>query len=184
MTELMFPLSDRSVLKLLRAGDKVLVSGTIYTGRDAAHKRMQDMLARGESLPIALENQAVYYTGPCPAPEDRPIGSCGPTTSGRMDAYAPQLLDLGQAAMIGKGERSLSVADACRRNGAVYLAAAGGAGALLARCVVSCRVVAFPELLSEAIHCLKVQRMPLIVAIDTEGNDLFQIGRKQYRKEN
>lgn len=182
MRELIFPLSDKSILKDLRAGDKVLVSGTIYTGRDAAHKRLQDMLARGESLPIALENQAVYYTGPCPAPEGRPIGSCGPTTSGRMDAYAPQLLDLGQAAMIGKGERSREVADACRRNGAVYLAAAGGAGALLAKCVVACNVVAFPELLSEAIHCLTVRQMPLIVAIDTEGNDLFQIGREQYQK--
>lgn len=183
MTELMFPLGDKSILKGLKAGDKVLVSGTIYTGRDAAHKRMQDLLTQGEDLPIPLENQAVYYTGPCPAPEGRPIGSCGPTTSGRMDAYAPRLLDLGQAAMIGKGERSLAVADACRRNGAVYLAAAGGAGALLARCVVSCRVVAFSELLSEAIHCLEVQKMPLIVAIDTQGNDLFQIGRRKYKRE-
>lgn len=180
MIELTFPLEDRRILKTLKAGEKVLLSGVIYTGRDAAHKRLQEMLARGEQLPLELKNQAIYYTGPCPAPEGRPIGSCGPTTSGRMDAYAPQLLDLGQAAMIGKGQRSPEVTDACRRNSAVYLAAAGGAGALLARCVEASQVVAFPELLSEAIHRLQVKKMPLIVAIDTEGNNLFAIGRVQF----
>ncbi len=178
--ELKFPLADRKILKALRAGDRVLASGTIFTGRDAAHKKLQEMIARSERLPITLKGQAIYYTGPCPAPEGRPIGSCGPTTSGRMDAYAPQLLDLGQAVMIGKGERSQEVIEACRRNGAVYLAAAGGAGALLAQCVVSSRVIAFPELLSEAIYCLQIHQMPLIVAIDTEGNNLFQIGRSKY----
>ncbi len=182
MTELKFPLSDKSILKTLKAGDSVLVSGIIYTGRDAAHKKLVELIKKGEELPIQLKNLAIYYMGPCPKPENRPIGSCGPTTSGRMDAYAPLLLDLGQAVMIGKGERSDEVISACKRNGAVYLAAAGGAGALLANSVKKCEVVAFPELLSEAIHKLTVEKMPLIVAIDTEGNNLFKIGREKYKK--
>lgn len=182
MTELKFSLSDKSILKTLKAGDSVLVSGTIYTGRDAAHKKLVELIKDGKELPVQLKNLAIYYTGPCPKPENRPIGSCGPTTSGRMDAYAPLLLDLGQAVMIGKGERSDEVISACKRNGAVYLAAAGGAGALLADSVKECEVVAFPELLSEAIHKLTVEKMPLIVAIDTEGNNLFKMGRDKYKK--
>ncbi len=182
MIELKFPLGDKSILKTLKAGDSVLVSGIIYTGRDAAHKKLVELIKNGTELPIQLKNLAIYYTGPCPKPENRPIGSCGPTTSGRMDAYAPLLLDLGQAVMIGKGERSDEVISACKRNGAVYLAAAGGAGALLADSVKECEVVAFPELLSEAIHKLTVEKMPLIVAIDTEGNNLFKMGRYKYKK--
>lgn len=182
MTELIFPLKDRSVLKTLKAGDSVLISGIIYTGRDAAHKQIVNLINNEKELPIDIKDIAIYYTGPCPKPEERPIGSCGPTTSGRMDAYAPLLLDLGQAVMIGKGERNEEVIAACKRNNAVYLAAAGGAGALLADSVKECEVVAFPELLSEAIHKLKVDKMPLIVAIDTQGNDLFKIGRVKYKK--
>lgn len=182
MTELIFPLKDRSVLKTLKAGDSVLLSGIIYTGRDAAHKKLVELINAKKQLPVEIENIAIYYTGPCPKPENKPIGSCGPTTSGRMDAYAPLLLDLGQAVMIGKGERNEEVISACKRNNAVYLAAAGGAGALLADSVKECEVVAFPELLSEAIHKLKVEKMPLIVAIDSEGNDLFRMGREKYKK--
>lgn len=182
MTELIFPLKDRNVLKTLKAGDSVLVSGTIYTGRDAAHKKLVELINLKKELPVEIEDIAIYYTGPCPKPENRPIGSCGPTTSGRMDAYAPLLLDLGQAVMIGKGERNEEVISACERNNAVYLAAAGGAGALLADSVKSCEVIAFPELLSEAIHKLTVDKMPLIVAIDTDGNDLFKIGREKYQE--
>ncbi len=182
MIELKFPLEDREILKTLKAGDSVLVSGVIYTGRDAAHKRLVEKIDNGEELPVEIKDIAIYYTGPCPTPPNRPIGSCGPTTSGRMDAYAPKLLDLGQAVMIGKGERSEEVVVSCKRNGAVYLAAAGGAGALLANSVKKCEVIAFPELLSEAIHRLEVEKMPLIVAIDCYGNDLFKIGRERYKK--
>lgn len=181
MINLNFPLSDKSLLKSLKAGDRVLLSGTIYTARDAAHKKLVEMINNGTKLPVDLKNIAIYYTGPCPKPENMPIGSCGPTTSGRMDAYAPMLLDLGQAVMIGKGERNQAVIDSCKRNNAVYLASAGGAGALLASCVTDCKVIAFPELLSEAIHCLNVKDMPLIVAIDTYGNDIFKMGREQYK---
>jgi fumarate hydratase subunit beta len=182
MMHITFPLEDRSILKQLKAGETVLVSGVIYTGRDAAHKKLVNLIEQGKELPISLKDIAIYYTGPCPAPENKPIGSCGPTTSGRMDAYAPLLLDLGQAVMIGKGERNSEVVEACKRNGSVYLAAAGGAGALIAASVKECEVIAFPELLSEAIHKLKVEELPLIVAIDAEGNDLFKAGRKKYEQ--
>ena len=181
MTELIFPLKDRKVLKTLKAGDSVLLSGVIYTGRDAAHKKLVQLINDGKELPVEIKDIAVYYTGPCPKPINKPIGSCGPTTSGRMDAYAPLLLNLGQAVMIGKGERNEEVVSACKKNGAIYLAAAGGAGALLADSVKKCEVIAFPELLSEAIHKLEVDKMPLIVAIDTNGNDLFKIGREKYK---
>ncbi|MBR2860656.1 MAG: fumarate hydratase C-terminal domain-containing protein [Clostridia bacterium] len=175
MIEITFPIADRKELEKLKIGDRVLLNGEIYTARDAAHKRLVALIESGKELPISLKDIAVYYTGPCPAPKGRPIGSCGPTTSGRMDAYAPLLLDCGQAVMIGKGERNQAVIDACKRNKAVYLAAAGGAGALLADCVKECTVVAFDELLSEAIHKLKVEKMPLIVAIDACGNDIFSL---------
>ncbi len=181
MIKLEFPLKDRNILKSLKTGDQVLLSGEIYTGRDAAHKKLVDLINQGKPLPISLKDSAIYYTGPCPKKEGMPIGSCGPTTSGRMDAYAPILLDLGQAVMIGKGERDQNVIDACQKNNAVYLAAAGGAGALLAKCVQECQVLAFPELLSEAIHRLKVKDMPLIVAIDVNGNDIYKIGREKYK---
>ena len=173
MIEITFPIADRKEIEKLKVGDRVLLSGEIYTARDAAHKKLVALIENEKELPVEINDIAIYYTGPCPAPKGRPIGSCGPTTSGRMDAYAPMLLDLGQAVMIGKGERNQAVIDACKRNKAVYLAAAGGAGALLANCVKECSVVAFPELLSEAIHKLKVEKMPLIVAIDAFGEDIF-----------
>lgn len=174
MIKIDFPLNDRDVLKTLKTGDTVLLSGTIYTARDAAHKKLINLINENKPLPIDLKDIAIYYTGPCPKKENMPIGSCGPTTSGRMDAYAPTLIQLGQAVMIGKGERDQNVIDACKKYGAVYLAAAGGAGALMAQSVKECKVIAFPELLSEAIHLLKVENMPLTVAIDTSGNDIYK----------
>ena len=158
----------------LKAGDGVLYSGIIYTARDAAHKRICAMLDRGEVPPFPLKNATIYYAGPTPAPEGMVIGSCGPTTSGRMDPYSPRLLDLGLKCMIGKGNRSQDVIDAIKRNHAVYLCAIGGAGALAAKCIKSLEVVAFEDLGCESIKRLQVVDFPLIVAIDSCGNSLFK----------
>lgn len=157
----------------LRAGQRVLLSGTVYTSRDAAHKRITEMLDRGEEPPYPLEGAAIYYAGPTPAPEGLPIGSCGPTTSSRMDPYTPRLLDLGLKAMIGKGKRSEAVVEAIRRNGAVYLCAIGGAGALAARCVASCQVIAFEDLGCESVKRLELRDFPLIVGIDSQGGSIL-----------
>jgi fumarate hydratase subunit beta len=159
--------------KKLRVGDKILLSGTIYTARDAAHKRLFGLLDSGRPLPFPMENATIYYAGPTPAPANLPIGACGPTTSGRMDVFAPRLLDLGLKCMIGKGERSEEVVQALRRNHAVYLCAIGGAGALAAKCVKSLEVIAFEDLGCESIKKLKIENFPLFVAIDCEGNSLF-----------
>lgn len=164
----------------LKAGDLVYLTGSIITGRDSAHKRFVDLLDSGKELPIDIENQAIFYVGPTPPPPGKVIGSCGPTTSGRMDAYAPRLLDLGLKGMIGKGQRSPEVIDAIVRNRAIYFAATGGAGALLSGCVKSAEVVAFDDLGPEAVRILEVEDMPLIVAIDTEGRDLYTIGKREY----
>ena len=169
-------------IKELRAGDSVLLSGTIYTGRDAAHKRLEAMIAAGEPLPFDICNQVIYYAGPCPAKPGDPIGSCGPTTSYRMDAYAPTLCDLGLIGMIGKGQRSPAVIDAIRRNGGVYFAATGGAGALIAGSVKSAKVIAFEDLGTEAIRELQVEDLPLIVAIDAAGGNLYEEGPARYRR--
>lgn len=158
----------------LRAGDKILLSGVIYTARDAAHKRLFAMLDRGEPLPFPLSGACIYYAGPTPAPDGLPIGSCGPTTSSRMDGFAPRLLDLGLKCMIGKGGRSPEVVDAIRRNGAVYLCAIGGAGALAAKCVRSMRVIAFDDLGCESVKRLEVEDFPLYTAIDCRGGSLFE----------
>lgn len=173
---------DPAQVRSLRAGESVLLSGTIYTGRDAAHKRLCALLDAGEPLPIPLAGQVIYYAGPCPAKPGDAIGSCGPTTSYRMDAYAPRLCDLGLIGMIGKGQRSEAVAEAIRRNGGVYFAATGGAGALIARCVRSARVVAFDDLGTEAIRALEVENLPLIVAIDCEGGNLYESGPAAYAR--
>lgn len=158
----------------LKAGDYVYITGTIYTARDAAHLRMQETLERSESLPIEMNNTIIYYMGPSPAREGRPIGSAGPTTASRMDKYTPQLLDLGLKGMIGKGKRSDAVKDAIVRNGAVYFAAVGGAGALLSKSIVASEVVAYDDLGTEAIRKLEVENFPVIVVIDAEGNDLYE----------
>ena len=169
------PLAEGAAAEL-RAGDYVYLTGTIYTARDAAHKRMYDALERGEQLPVEMENNVIYYMGPSPARPGRPIGSAGPTTSSRMDKYTPILLDLGLKGMIGKGRRSQAVRDAIVRNGAVYFAAVGGAGALLSRSVVSSEVIAYDDLGTEAIRRLEVKDFPVIVVIDAEGNNLYESG--------
>ncbi len=165
-----------------KAGDKVLITGTIYTARDAAHKRMIEMLERGEELPFAMENAIIYYVGPTPAKEGYPIGSAGPTTSYRMDAYAPRLLDMGQLAMIGKGQRNKDVKDAVVRNEAVYFAAIGGAAALMAKCIKEAQVMAFDDLGAEAVRRLYVEDFPVTVALDAGGGDLYETGREEYLK--
>ena len=157
----------------LQAGDLVYLTGTIYTARDAAHKRMYEALQNGETLPMEIEGAVIYYMGPSPAREGKPIGSAGPTTASRMDKYAPELLDLGLRAMIGKGKRSKDVIDAIVRNQAVYLAAIGGAGALLSRCIKKSEVIAYEDLGTEAIRKLEVEDFPAIVVIDAEGNNLY-----------
>ena len=164
----------------LSAGDYVYITGTIYTARDAAHLRMNETLDRGESLPINMENNIIYYMGPSPAREGRPIGSAGPTTASRMDKYAPRLLDLGLKGMIGKGKRSEAVKDAIIRNGAVYFAAVGGAGALLSKSILSSEVVAYDDLGTEAIRKLEVANFPVIVVIDAKGNNLYETAIKEF----
>lgn len=163
----------------LKSGDYVYLTGTIYVARDAAHKRMIEALERGEGLPIDILNATIYYMGPSPAREGRPIGSAGPTTAGRMDKYAPVLLDLGGKAMIGKGKRSKEVIDAIVRNKAVYFAAVGGAGALLSKCIVQSEIVCYEDLGAEAVLKLKVKEFPVIVVIDRDGNNLYEKVRKE-----
>lgn len=157
----------------LKAGDYVYITGTLYVARDAAHKRMIEALDRGEELPIPIKDSTIYYMGPSPAREGRPIGSAGPTTATRMDRYAPRLLDLGNKAMIGKGKRSKEVVDAIIRNHAVYFAAVGGAGALLSKCIQTSEIVCYEDLGAEAIRRIEVKDFPAIVVIDCEGNSLY-----------
>lgn len=176
------PVSEAELNKL-RAGDSVLLSGTVYTARDAAHKRICEALDKGEAPPFELCGSAIYYVGPTPEHDGCCIGSAGPTTSGRMDAYSPRLLDAGLKIMIGKGNRSDAVVDAMKRNGAVYLAAIGGAGALMAASIESAELVCWPDLGCEAVRRLTVKDMPLIVAIDSQGNDLYKLGRQEYLNE-
>ncbi len=173
-------LADR--LPELKAGDRVLLSGTIYTARDAAHKRLFELLEAGKPLPFELKGAVIYYAGPTPGQQGMAVGACGPTTAGRMDGFAPRLLDLGLTAMIGKGERNQAVVDAIVRNRSCYFAAVGGAGALIARCIETAEVVAFDDLGCESIKRMTVKDLPLTVAIDSQGNDLFKQGRAQYQK--
>lgn len=172
---------SKETIKSLNAGDYVYITGTIYTARDAAHKRMDETLLQGKPLPIHIEDEIIYYMGPSPAREGRPIGSAGPTTSSRMDKYAPQLLDLGLGAMIGKGKRNQNVIDAIVRNKAVYFAAVGGAGALLSKCIKSAKVIAYDDLGTEAIRKLEVENLPVIVVIDSNGNNLYETAIEEYR---
>lgn len=167
----------------LKSGDYVYLTGTIYTARDAAHKRMYETLAEGGQLPFDMTDNLIYYMGPSPAREGRPIGSAGPTTASRMDKYAPSLLDLGLRGMIGKGKRSQQVSDAIVRNGCVYLAAVGGAGALLSKSIVASEVIAYDDLGTEAIRKLEVVNFPCIVVIDSEGNNLYETAIEAYRNE-
>ena len=164
----------------LRAGDNVLISGVIYTGRDAAHKRLVELIEQGKELPVDLRDQIIYYVGPAPAKPGQAIGSAGPTTSYRMDAYAPSLLDLGLKGMIGKGKRSKEVVDSMIKNEAVYFGAIGGAGALLSKCIKKAEVVCYEDLGAEAIRRLEVENLPATVIIDSLGNNLYELGREQY----
>ncbi len=170
----------REDVKNLKSGDYVYITGTIYTARDAAHKRMFEAIERGEQLPLEIENNIIYYMGPSPAREGRPIGSAGPTTASRMDKYAPTLLDMGLVGMIGKGKRSAAVKDAIVRNGAVYFAAVGGAGALLSKSIKASEVIAYDDLGTEAIRKLEVENFPVIVVIDSEGNNLYETSIQEY----
>lgn len=170
------------VTKGLRAGDYVYISGTIYVARDAAHKRMMEVLDAGQQLPIDIKDATIYYMGPSPAREGRPIGSAGPTTASRMDKYAPRLLDLGEKAMIGKGKRTQEVIDAVVRNKAVYFAAVGGAGALLSKCIKKSEVVCYEDLGAEAIRKLEVENFPAIVVVDREGNNLYETAIQEYSR--
>ena len=163
-----------------KVGDKVLLTGTVYTARDAAHKRFDALMNDEKPLPIDIRDAVIYYAGPTPAPEGKPIGSCGPTTSGRMDKFAPRLLDEGLCGMIGKGERNQAVRDAVVRNNAVYFCAIGGAGALAASCIKSCEVVAFEDLGCESVKKLYVEDFPVIVCNDCSGGDIFSEGRAEY----
>ncbi len=164
----------------LQAGDYVLLTGTIYSARDAAHKRMQETLDAGGKLPFDIKNNVIYYMGPSPAREGRPIGSAGPTTASRMDKYTPALLDMGLGAMIGKGKRSSAVKEAIVRNGSVYFAAVGGAGAILSKRILSSEVIAYDDLGTEAVRRLEVKDFPVIVVIDSLGNDLYETAVSEY----
>lgn len=176
------PLDD-AMAASLKAGDYVYLTGTIYTARDAAHKRMYDALEKAEPLPLEMKNNVIYYMGPSPARTGRPIGSAGPTTASRMDKYAPALLDLGLKGMIGKGRRTNEVKEAVMRNGAVYFAAVGGAGALLSRSIISSQIIAYDDLGTEAIRRLEVKDFPVIVVMDAQGNDLYETAIRDYCKE-
>lgn len=173
------PLRDETIMSL-KAGDNLLINGVIYTARDAAHKKLVELMDKGEELPLDLQGQIIYYVGPTPAKPGQAIGSAGPTTSGRMDAYTPKMLAHGMKACIGKGLRSPAVKEALQKYKGVYLAAVGGAGALLSKCVTRCEVLAYPELGAEAIHRLEVKDFPATVINDAHGNDLYNEGIRKY----
>ena len=175
------PISEEDVLSL-NTGDYVYISGTVYTARDAAHKRMYEALAENKELPFDVKGNVIYYMGPSPAREGRPIGSAGPTTASRMDKYTPDLLDLGLRGMIGKGKRSKEVTEAIIRNKAVYFAAVGGAGAILAGAIKESKVIAYDDLGTEAIRELKVENLPVVVVIDSKGNNLYETAIKEYAR--
>lgn len=173
---------DKDIVKELKAGDYVYLTGTIYTARDAAHKRMYEAIQRGETLPFHIGENVIYYMGPSPAREGRPIGSAGPTTASRMDKYTPSLLDLGMRGMIGKGRRTEAVRESMMKNQAVYFAAVGGAGALLSKSITQAEVIAYEDLGTEAIRRLKVKDFPVIVVMDCEGNNLYDMAIEQYKE--
>ena len=179
--QITLPLTDKAAESLC-AGDVVYLTGTVYVARDAAHKRMKEALDRGEPLPFDIRGAVIYYMGPSPAREGRPIGSAGPTTSGRMDRYTPELLDLGLKGMIGKGRRTAEVIEAVKRNKAVYFAAVGGAGALLSKKIFSSEIIAYDDLGAEAVRRIEVGNFPVIVAVDSQGHNIYDIAPKAYAK--
>jgi fumarate hydratase subunit beta len=177
--KLQTPLTEDKIVGL-KAGDSILLSGIIYSARDAAHKRLIDLLNDGKELPLNIEDETIYYVGPSPAKPGNVIGSAGPTTSYRMDAYAPTLMDIGLSGMIGKGARNEEVIDAIKRNKAIYFGAIGGAAALIAKSIIESEIIAYEDLGAEAIRRMEVKDMPLVVIIDSEGNNLYDIGQQQY----
>lgn len=179
--KIMTPLTD-DIIKDLKAGESILLSGYIYTARDAAHKRLIELLNQGKTLPFDIKGQIIYYVGPTPAKDGMPIGSAGPTTSYRMDPYAPKLIEIGLKGMIGKGSRGDNVIEAMKKYGAVYFAAIGGAAALTAKCVKSSELIAYEDLGAEAIRRLYVEDLPLVVVIDAKGNNYYEIGQSEYLK--
>ena len=170
----------REAARSLRAGDSCLISGVIYTARDAAHKRLCELVAQGKELPLDIKDATIYFVGPTPAKPGQAIGSAGPTTSYRMDAYSPTLISIGQTGMIGKGKRSAEVVAAMKEHGAVYFGAIGGCGALLSKCIKKAEIIAYEDLGAEAIRRLEVEDFPVVVIIDSEGNNLYETGRKEY----
>ena len=180
MTKAIHTPLTHEMARTLKAGDSCLISGTIYTARDAALKRLCELVAKGEKLPLDIENAIIYFVGPTPAKPGQAIGSAGPTTSYRMDAYSPTLIGIGQTGMIGKGKRSPEVIDAMKQHGAVYFGAIGGCGALLSKCIKKAEVIAYDDLGAEAIRRLEVEDFPVVVIIDSEGNNLYQTGRDEY----
>ena len=170
----------REMVRELKAGDSCLITGTIYTARDAAHKRLCELVAQGKELPMEIKDAIIYFVGPTPAKPGQAIGSAGPTTSYRMDAYSPTLISIGQTGMIGKGKRSPEVIAAMKEHGAVYFGAIGGCGALLSKCIKKAEIVAYEDLGAEAIRKLEVEEFPVVVIIDSEGNNLYETGRKAY----
>ncbi|MBQ3600717.1 MAG: Fe-S-containing hydro-lyase [Lachnospiraceae bacterium] len=177
------PLNEE-IVRELKAGDYVYITGTIYTARDAAHKRIYENMLEGKEIPLELKNQIIYYLGPSPAKEHQVIGSAGPTTSSRMDKYTPLLLENGLKGMIGKGKRSIEVIESIKKNKSVYFAAVGGAGALLSKCIKKSKVIAYEDLGTEAIRELEVENLPVIVVIDSEGNNLYETAIEEYREDN
>jgi fumarate hydratase subunit beta len=182
MIKINTPLTHECV-KGLKAGDMVEITGDVYAARDAAHLKLIELIRAGKELPFDIRDQIIYYVGPCPAPEGKVIGSAGPTTSGRMDKYAPKLIELGLTGMVGKGQRNAAVVEAMQKHGAVYFGAVGGAGALISKCIQRSELIAFPELGTEAVRKLAVVDFPAVVVIDANGNNLYDMGRKQYALE-
>ncbi|MBD8388658.1 Fe-S-containing hydro-lyase [Dysgonomonas sp. BGC7] len=179
--EITTPFTD-DIIKSLKSGDMVYISGIVYTARDAAHKKMCELLDRGETMPFDFNGAAIYYAGPCPPKPGKPIGSVGPTTSGRMDLYTPKLIEQGLKVMIGKGLRSKEVVDSIVKHNGIYFAAIGGAAALMGKCVEKAEIIAYEELGTEAVRRLIVNKLPVIVAIDSFGNNMYEDGRKEYAK--
>lgn len=180
--ELNIPITDENDLRKLKAGDTVLLTGYIYTARDQAHKRLVDLINKNEELPISLKNEFIYYVGPAPAKDGYPIGPAGPTTSYRMDLYTPALIEKGLKGMVGKGTRSLEVIESIKKNKCVYLAAVGGAAALISKSIKTCEIILYEDLKTEAIRRLKMEKFPAIVVIDSNGNNLYETEVKKYRK--
>ncbi len=179
MKSIFTPFSREKAIELT-AGDQVEISGEIFAARDAAHRKLADIIDKGGAMPFDIKDQIIYYVGPCPAPPGRACGSAGPTTSGRMDIYTPRLIGMGLRGMIGKGSRSIEVVEAMKVHGAVYFGAIGGAGALISRSIISTEMVAFPELGPEAVIKMMVEKFPAIVVIDSCGNDLYETGKRLY----